>query len=281
MLDRIPIADVPRLDDWLGLWAIEQTRALALLATVRQLDWPAHLARASVRHRSDLLEQPESRADVGDRIEVSGKTIAMIPVVGTLMKSRTSTGGTSTVDTRKQIRAATRDSDISGILLRVDSPGGTVAGTDALAQEIRQARRAKPVLAQIEDVGASAAYWVSSQASRVYASSATSMIGSIGTMLAVRKGAAGEVALFRSGPHKGAGMDGEITEEQAAHLQTLVDGLQAQFGKAVSEGRRLSPEQLAAVSTGAVWLAEQAHELRLIDGVQPIEKTLQQLASMK
>lgn len=274
MLDQIPL--IPRLDDWLGVWSMEISHARTLLAAVRGIDWQTHLARhASV---------PMAARTGDDRyglVDVRGKQIAVIPVVGTLMKSRSSTGGTSTVETRQKIRAASQDAEVSGILLRVDSPGGTVAGTHALASEIAQARRFKPVVAQIEDTGASAAYWIASQAQRVYASSPTTLVGSIGTMLAVEKGDPSQVIVFRSGPHKAAGMDGEISEDQAAHLQGLVNDLQAQFSAAVSSGRRLNPDQLAEVATGAVWLAGRAQQLRLLDGIQPVEQTLDQLASMK
>jgi signal peptide peptidase SppA len=274
MLDGIPVADVPRLDDWFGVWAIELTRGTNLLAFVRDLDWPEHLARAT------QAPQPQAAADSFERVEVSGKTLAVIPLVGTLMKSRSSTGGTSTVDSRRKVRAAARDPEISGILLRVDSPGGTVAGTDALASEVAQARQYKPVLAQIEDVGASAAYWVASQASLVYASSATTLVGSIGTLYTVQRD--GEVlGVFASGPLKAPGLDGTITEEQAAYLQGLVNDLQTQFSAAVTTGRRLAEEQIAAASSGAIWVASKAQDLRLIDGVQSLEKTLFQLASMR
>ena len=276
MLERIPT--LPRLSDWLGLWAIELTHAQALLRAVGEIDWPSHL----LAFDEDRETRRPVAADVFERVEAKGKNLAVVSLTGPLMKSRSSSGGgTSTVAARRQIRAAARDGDVSGILLRIDSPGGTVAGTDLLAREVMEARRSKPVVAQIEDVGASAAYWVASQAGRVYASTPTAMVGSIGTYMAVEKRAAGELVVFRSGPHKGAGIDGEITEEQAAHLQGVVDGLQQQFSEAVASGRRLKSEQVAEVATGATWLAGQALALRLIDGVQSVEQTLEQLASMR
>lgn len=272
MREHLPIQHVPRLDDWLGVWAMDQTQATALLAVLRGMNWPTHFAAVNAR----------SAPTDGDirTVEVRGKQLAVIPLAGTLMKHQSSTGGTSTVEVRRKIRAAAGNSEIAGILLQIDSPGGTVAGTDALANEIRQARKAKPVVAQIEDLGASAAYWVASQAAKVYASTATALVGSVGTLLTVSKGAPGEVAVFRSGPHKGAGLDGEITEEQSAHLQSLVDGLQAEFSRAVAEGRGMTAGQVAEVASGAIWTADRAKKLGLLDGVQPIERTLSMLASM-
>lgn len=279
MLEHVPL--LPRLSDWLGLWAIEPSYAQSLLRAVCEIDWPSHL-RAFDDDDADLAARRTVAADVFEKVTAKGKNLAVVSLAGPLMKSRTSTGGgTSTVAARRQIRAAARDEDVSGILLRIDSPGGTVAGTDLLAREVMEARRSKPVVAQIEDVGASAAYWVASQAWRTFASTPTAMVGSIGTYMAVEKRAAGELVVFRSGPHKGAGLDGEITEQQASHLQSIVDGLQQQFNEAVGKGRRLSAEQIAEVATGATWLAGQAASLKLIDGIQSVEQTLDLLASMR
>lgn len=273
MSDLLPLP-TPRLTDWLGVWAIEQLAAQTLLEAVRGLDWQTHLASYEASPKPVV-------ASAYSTVEAKGRRLAVIPIAGTMMKSRSSMGGTSTVETRRQIRAAVKDPEVSGVLLRIDSPGGTVAGTYDLAGEVANARRQKPVVAQIEDVGASAAYWVASQASRVYASTPTAMVGSIGTLLVVSKGPREGLAVFRSGPHKGVGVDGEITEDQAAHLQSLVNGWQAEFDSAVSSGRRLTPEQIAEVSTGATWLAGRAQQLRLLDGVQSIEQTIDLLATMR
>ena len=275
MLEQIPL--LPRLSDWLGVWAMELSHAQTLLAAIGDIDWPAHLRAFD---ESKQAREPVAASEF-ETVTTKGKNLAVVSITGTMLKSRASMGGgTSTVAVRRQVRAAARDEDVSGILLRIDSPGGTVAGTDLLAREVSEARKSKPVLAQIEDVGASAAYWVASQAGRVYASTQTALVGSIGTLLTVDKRADG-LAVFRSGPHKGAGLDGEITDQQAAHLQALVDGLQAQFSEAVARGRRLTSEQVAEVATGATWLAGQAMALRLIDGVQSVEQTLDLLASMR
>lgn len=272
MIENVPL--LPRLSDWLGVWAIELMHAQSLLRAVAEIDWPAHLSAVD-RHGEPIV------AERFETVEAKGKNLAVVSLTGTMLKSRASMGGgTSTIAARRQVRAAARDPEVAGILLRVDSPGGTVAGTDLLAREVMEARRSKPVLAQIEDIGASAAYWVASQAGRVYASTQTALVGSIGTLLTVDKSREG-LAVFRSGPHKAAGMDGEITPEQAAHLQAMVDGLQEQFSAAVAQGRRLTSEQVSEVATGATWLAGQAQKLRLIDGVQSVEQTLELLASMR
>jgi signal peptide peptidase SppA len=275
MNDTLFTPDYPRLSDWLGVWAMRPDAALALWGLVRETDWLAHFAATAnapvAKAESNVLMTPG----------IGGKSIAVIPLVGTLMKARSSFGGTSTVQARRDIRSAARNPDVSGIMLAIDSPGGTVAGTADLGAEVKAARREKPVFAQIEDSATSAAYWVASQASRVYANSATAMAGSIGTLLAVTKETSGKVAVFASGPLKAPGAAGELTDEQTAYLQGLVNGWQSQFDLAVKAGRRLGDKQLAQVNTGAAFLANTAHDLKLIDGIQSTEQTLAELAAAK
>src|SRR5690606_10632494 len=85
--------------------------------------------------------------------------VAIISIDGPMMKGRSKYGGNSTLDTRQRIREAMRDDQVSAALLRIDSPGGHVAGTQELFTDIKRLSANKPTHAFIEDLGASAAYW--------------------------------------------------------------------------------------------------------------------------
>ncbi len=227
---------------------------------------------------------PELKSAIEKIPARAGQSIALVKIAGSMMKSASSMGGTSTVQVRRDIRAAAADSDVSGILLAIDSPGGTVAGTDDLATDVRAARRQKPVYAHIDDLGASAAYWVASQADKIYANSPTALVGSIGTMAVVydmSKSAEAEgikALLFATGPLKGAGTPGTaVSEEQAAYFQELTDQMQSSFDAAVKRGRGLTDKQLADVRSGGVFTAESAMGKKLIDGVQPLNRTMDEL----
>jgi signal peptide peptidase SppA len=218
----------------------------------------------------------------------SGKSIARVVVRGTMMKGQSSFGGTSTVALRRDIRQAAADPNVSGILLDIDSPGGTVAGTADLAAEVRAARRRKPVWAHIDDLGASAAYWVASQADQLFANDRTALVGSIGTVLTVYDQSAAAEAqgvkplVFATGPLKGAGAPGSpVTEEQRNYFQSIVDDSQVSFDAAVKNGRNFTADQLAAVKTGGVFPAAKALDLGLIDGIRSIDRTLEALARAK
>ncbi len=259
--------DVPLFSQTLEyLWCIDQ------LALGRMLAW-----------RYADYKRPDEPVALTRKTPASGgKSIAVIEVAGVLMKSAM-WFGTSTIQLRKEIQAAVADSDVSGILLNVDSPGGTVAGTYELAAEVNAAKKSKPVWASIADLGASAAYWVASQADKIVASSPTALIGSIGTIQVIYdQSAAAEkegvkAHVFATGPLKGLGTPGaKITEDQSAHIQSLVDDVQKNFDAAVMEGRGLSEKQLAAVRHGGVMTAPQAMSAGLIDAIQPLSKTVSQ-----
>jgi signal peptide peptidase SppA len=262
-----------RVQDYSGVWAIEPRAGQQLLDLARRIDMAAHvaLAQATPPHpRSALALQPDGR----------GKSVATIRVEGTLMKQRSSLGGSGTVQMRRDIRQAANDADVSAILLAIDSPGGTVSGTDDLAAEVRAATKKKPVYAFVSDLCASAAYWVASQADAIYANSDTALIGSIGTLMTVydlsraaeKQGV--EAVVFATGPLKGAGAEGTaITAEQRAYFQAIVDDSQKAFDAAVRTGRGLTDGQLNAVRTGGVFVAPEAVAKKLIDGVQTYEAT--------
>lgn len=263
-----------RLSDWVGLWSIEPRAFDLLTSAVRHLDFAAHVQGPPVEVMSALEKMPAR----------NGQSIAVVRIAGTMMKSQSSMGGTSTVQLRRDIRQAAIDPDVASILLLVDSPGGTVAGTYDLANDVRAARRAKPVVGHIEDMGASAAYHVLSQAEKIYANSPDAMTGSIGTMATVvdsseaYKATGLKAFLFATGPLKGAGADGvALNEQQRAYFQTLIDDTQKTFDAAVKRGRGMTDKQLSDVRTGGVFLADEAVDRKLIDGVRPLGKTLEEM----
>lgn len=278
MPDCPPYAAHHRHHDWLGLWAMEEAAALALRFLVERTPPGPHMAAAPARAPTYTTLVPGK----------AGSSIAVIRAAGTLMKAESSFGGTSTVQLRRDIRNAVADEAVSGILLAVDSPGGTVDGTWDLANEVKAANRKKPVYAWVDGLAASAAYWMASQAGQVYAGNPMAQIGSIGTYLAVYDYSAAaerdgvKVHLFTTGPLKGLGVPGApITDDQKAHLQGRINEAQTFFDDAVRKGRGLSAAQLEAVRTGAAWFADAAQERRLIDGVKSFDQAVAALAAAR
>jgi signal peptide peptidase SppA len=192
-------------------------------------------------------------------------------------------GGTSTVRTRHLLRQAARDPEVHNLVLQVYSPGGHVDGVQELADEVWQIGTQKPVVAHIEDLGASAAYWVASQAGRITAN-ATAEIGSIGTMAVLedtskrleRLGI--QVHVVATGPYKGLGVDGApVSQEALGYVRARVEAINAHFLASVQRGRRFRADSLEVVSDGRVHHAGPAQRLGLIDAVQSLDQTLEEL----
>lgn len=265
-----------RLDQYLGLWCVESGQFRQLLDHVSTLDLAAHVAA----HAGEPIAAVKTSKQGG-----GGKTIGIVSMEGILTKygSSLSTAG-SMIRTRKELRAMASDESIDAIVLRIDTPGGTVAGTADVAREVARARAKKPVWAYVEDLCASAGYWIGSQADRIVANQPTAYVGSIGTYYATYdlSGAAAQqgikAILIKSGEFKGAGLEGtEITPEQIAEWQSLVDKLQIQFNAGVSTGRKMAIEAVEKLADGRVHLAADAQALGLIDAISPFDEMISEL----
>lgn len=209
--------------------------------------------------------------------------IARIPMFGQVTKGDSCFGGFSSVRSRRAIRRAMADDRVEAIVLHIDSPGGTVSGTGDLAEDVRAANEVKPVVAFIEDLGASAAYWIASQASRIVATP-TATIGSIGTMtyLYDTSGAMAKEGvrpiLVSTGKFKGAWIDGlPVTDEYVQTIQTEVDDLNEHFLAGVMSGRAMKREQLEAIADGRCFIADKAKQLGLIDEVSSYDALVEGL----
>lgn len=214
--------------------------------------------------------------------------IAVIDIAGPVLKSPTLArwyGGTSTRTSRQLVTEATNDRGVRAIMLRIDSPGGTVSGTSDMADAVRAASAVKPTWAYIEDMGASAAYWIASQAGRIVTNQ-TALVGSIGTYMVVwdwsqlfaSEGIKAHVV--RAGAFKGAGAQGtEITPEQLAAFQREIDALNAHFLDGVSRGRGMDINVVKSLADGTVLVGADAVSAGLTDQVMDFHSAMVALSS--
>lgn len=200
------------------------------------------------------------------------------------MKGRSKFAGTDTLALRQKIRMAANNPRVNAIMLVVDSPGGTVAGTDELAEDVRAASQVKQVHAHIDDLGASAAFWVASQATRITAGR-TSQVGSIGTMAIVADSSEAakmegiKIHVISTGAFKGAGVPGTVvTKEHLAELQQRVDDINEHFLAAVEAGRGMTRKEVTVVADGRVFVAQKAKEVKLIDEVMSLDEAFDELS---
>jgi signal peptide peptidase SppA len=212
--------------------------------------------------------------------------IAVVTISGPLMKSPTYysryMGFRSMTEIRQAIQSADADEDVETILLVIDSPGGTVAGTYDLGQAVRATK--KNTIAHVNDMAASAAYWIASQADKIHAGPGA-VVGSIGVRMLLFdehksfEDMGIEAVAVDTGEFKSAGALGtKITEAHRKDFQRNIDSHFVHFEAAVRAGRaNMSDQQWAASSDGRMFMDAEAMNLGLVDRIQTLDQTLAEL----
>lgn len=267
---------IPFFDQYFGIWAMHEASFWAQFNLAKTLNLAVHMAGPGPQNAKESAK--------AEKPPVVG--IATVTLDGKLMKQASSMlGGTSTVATRNKLRGLATNPAVAAVMLLIDSPGGTVAGTEELAADVAALAKIKPVHAFIDDLGASAAYWVASQASFI-STNPSGLVGSIGTYGAIfdYSGAAAmegvKAYVVRAGKFKGMGTPGtEITQEHLAELQRNVDALNARFLSGVATGRRMNSDRVAELADGRVHIGAEALALGLVDAVNSYDAAMQRLAA--
>lgn len=177
---------------------------------------------------------------------------------------------------KEALTKAAADSDIQGLVLRINSPGGTVTASDVLYHELRQFKQKKkvPIIASIMDVGASGGYYVAMGADKIVAHP-SSVTGSLGViMLTVNANGLLEkigvhASAITSGPKKDMGSPFRaMTEEERAIFQGVINDFYERFLAVIKEGRRnLTADEIRKLADGRIYSGEQAKALGLVDSI--------------
>lgn len=212
--------------------------------------------------------------------------VGIIPVYGVLaqrmdMFSEIS-GGTSYQALRQMVHEAIANDDIKAIILDFDSPGGTVPGTEELAAELRALRGGdKPIIAQVNALAASAAYWIASATDEIVVTP-SGRAGSIGVYTShddiseflAQKGI--KRTYLAAGKHKVDGNEAEpLGEDARAHIMELVEQSYQKFVAAVADGRGVSKSRVEETyGQGRLFGAEALLDRGMVDRIATLEQTL-------
>lgn len=182
----------------------------------------------------------------------------------------------------EQLEKFANDSSVKAIILHIDSPGGGAAASQEIYHEVLRVRNQhkKRIVASIESVGASGAYYVASAADRIYANQA-SIVGSIGVIMEwvnygdLLKWAKLKSITIKAGELKDAGSPTrDLTPTERAYFQGLTDNMHTQFIDDVAKGRKLPAKDIQGLATGQVWTGQQALPLHLIDQIGDFRSAL-------
>jgi protease-4 len=185
-----------------------------------------------------------------------------------------------------QLKKMADDDSIKAIVLHVNSPGGGVAASEEIYREVKRIRdeKKKPIIASIETVGASGAYYISSATNKIYADNG-SIVGSIGVIAQwvnygdLLRWAKLKDITMKAGEFKDTGSPTrDMTPAEKEYLQSLIDDMHVQFIQAVADGRKLKFDDVKGIADGKVWTGQQALPMKLIDQVGDFEAAINDTA---
>jgi protease-4 len=184
---------------------------------------------------------------------------------------------------KEELSKAAKDERVKAMVLRINSPGGTVTASDIIYHELKSFKAARniPIVASIMDVGASGGYYIASAADAVMAHP-SSVTGSIGViMLTVNaRGLLEKVGVeanaVTSGPRKDMGSPfRQMLPEERAIFQSVIDSFYERFLHVVREGRpNLSTEQIKKLADGRIYSGQQAKESGLVDEIGYLDEAV-------
>ena len=172
----------------------------------------------------------------------------------------------------RRLKAYQKDERVKAVVLRVNSPGGTVGSCQEIVEAVKRVQAAgKKVVASFGEVSASGGYYVSCGADRIVANPGT-LTGSIGVILEFSnlEGLFRKIGVrmetIKSGAHKDIGSFSRApTPEERKILQGLIDDAYGQFVRAIAEGRRMPEDKVLALADGRIYTGTQAKEAGLVD----------------
>jgi protease-4 len=193
---------------------------------------------------------------------------------------------------RRQLETARKDSTIKALIIRTNSPGGSVSGSDQIHNEIRKFRHdtGKPVIAFMQAVAASGAYYTSVACDKIMAEP-TAITGSIGVIMShfvlenlLEEKLGIQPVVLKSGEKKDWPSPFEpVTQEQQQYLQEkLIKPAYERFVELVAEGRQatLSPAEVRQLADGSIYHAAEAVEKKLIDQIGYIDEAIELAQSL-
>ncbi|MGD0929193.1 MAG: signal peptide peptidase SppA [Candidatus Korobacteraceae bacterium] len=217
------------------------------------------------------------RSQQKDNFGGFGDKIAVVDLEGVILNPK---------DVVEQLRKFSDDSSVKAIVLHVNSPGGGAAASEEIYREVLRIRdqKKKLIVASIETVGASGAYYVSSAANKIFADNA-SIVGSIGVIAEwynyeeLMKWAKLQQITLKAGEFKDTGSPTRpMTPEERAYMQGLIDNMHGQFIHSVAVGRKMTDDQVRALANGKVWTGEEAVPLKLIDQIGDFRAAIEDTA---
>lgn len=216
----------------------------------------------------------------------NGGTIAVIFANGAIMDGEETPGNVGGDTTASQIRDARLDPKVKAIVLRVNSPGGSVNASEVIRAELAAAKAAgKPVVVSMGGMAASGGYWISTPANYIVASPST-LTGSIGIFGVINtvENSLSSIGVHSDGvstsPLAEISMTKALSPEVQQMMQLSIEYGYKRFITLVAEARKRTPEQIDQIAQGHVWTGEDAKANGLVDSLGDFDDAVAKAADL-
>ena len=279
--------DMKILDILTSPWAIQPAKLLEI-----QGIYAAHARgdKSDIKGIEAAIGRPLNNQPQGYEVRNGVAILPMNGVISKRMNLMTQiSGGVSTELAARDFKAALADPAVNSIILQIDSPGGTVDGTQTMADMIFSARNKKKVVAFADGMMASAAYWIGSAAEAIYISDGAAQIGSIG-VVATHTDISGAQAIagvktteITAGKFKRmASQYAPLTESGRQSIQDQVDYLYSIFVEDVAKNRGVNVDTvLQDMADGRVFIGQQAIDAGLVDGITTLDDLVAKMSAQQ
>ncbi|WP_370981351.1 signal peptide peptidase SppA [Agaribacterium sp. ZY112] len=215
----------------------------------------------------------------------SEKQIGLIIASGNIVEGHQHGGAIGSESLNELITQAREDDNVSALVLRVDSGGGSAFASEIIREQLQLTRDSgKPVYISMGSIAASGGYWISTAAEEIWATPST-ITGSIGVFGLIPNVSASlnSLGIHSDGvgttPFSGSwNLDRTMSEQTKSLIQSSVDNIYHQFINLVAEARQQTPEQINEIAQGHIWSGQQAKELGLVDELGGLDELLSSVA---
>ena len=232
-----------------------------------------------------VFSQPSQKIERISKIGVSQNKIAVVNMLGPIRASMKSSDPFSrdSENIVKRLKKLNKNSSVKAVVLRINSPGGTVAAVQEIHSELlKMKKNGKFIVASFSDVAASGGYYIACAADKIVAQPGT-LTGSIGVILEVgnfselMKKIGVKIETIKSGIHKDIGnYSREMTAEERKILQDIINDAYEQFLSVVVTGRKLDEAKARGLADGRIFTGTQAKVAVLIDDVGGLDEAIEE-----
>lgn len=235
----------------------------------------------------NLTDYFNSRAK---KLDLSAKEkIAVLYAEGTIRDGESlESGEIYDADYVKMLRTIRKDTKVKGLVLRINSPGGSVLASENILREILLFKKTgRPVVVSMGDVAASGGYYIACKADSIFAeqNTITGSIGVFGIIPVLQNTMKNKLGItfdtVRTGRYSAFGTPFyDFSPEESRMIQTRVDGIYEDFLRIVSEGRGMKRDEVHAIAQGRVWSGAKALEIGLVDQIGGLDRAVQAAAKL-